>query len=158
MTPSPHRGDRRDKGSTGDLTKEPRRVLELTPASNIKVKPVHWLWENRIPLGELTLLAGREGIAKSTIAYTLTAWITTGTMKGRYIGEPRAVVIAATEDSWEHTIVPRLMAAGANLDLVYRVDVTEGEMSGFLTLPSDIAALHEVVRQVRAALVLRIRL
>jgi AAA domain len=130
------------------------RVLDLTPASAIKVKPVHWLWDNRIPLGELTLLAGREGIAKSTIAYTLAAWITTGIMKGKYIGQPRSVIVAATEDSWEHTIVPRLMAAGANLDLVYRVDVSEDGMDGFLTLPSDIGALHQIVKQVGAALVL----
>lgn len=45
------------------------RLVKLVPASKIKVKPVHWLWDNRIPLGELTLLAGREGIAKSTIAF-----------------------------------------------------------------------------------------
>ena len=94
---------------------EPIRHIKLVPASTIKVKPVHWLWKDRIPLGELTLLAGREGIGKTTIAYTLAAWITTGTMKGRFMGSPRSVLVAATEDSWEHTIVPRLMAAGADL-------------------------------------------
>jgi hypothetical protein len=58
------------------------RHVELVPASSIKVKPVHWLWKDRIPLGELTLLAGRESLGKSTIAYTLAAWVTRGTMKG----------------------------------------------------------------------------
>ena len=131
------------------------RHVELVPASSIKIKPVRWLWHNRLPEGELTLLAGREGLGKSTIAYTLAAWVTLGTMKGRYEGQPRAVVVAATEDSWEHTIVPRLMAAGADLNRVFRIDVvTEDGADGLLTLPSDIASLHEAVERSDAALVL----
>ena len=57
-------------------------------------------------------------------------------------GTPRAVIVAATEDSWAHTIVPRLMAAGADLDRVYRVDVVtvEGTDSA-LSLPGDLVAL-----------------
>ena len=46
-----------------------------------------------------------------------------GGLPGTYFGQPRAVIVAATEDSWAHTIVPRLMAAGADLERVYRVDV-----------------------------------
>jgi energy-coupling factor transporter ATP-binding protein EcfA2 len=131
------------------------RHVELVPASSITVKPVHWLWKDRIPLGELTLLAGREGIGKSTIAYTLAAWITTGTMKGRFHGQPRSVLVAATEDSWEHTIVPRLMAAGADLNRVFRIDVvTEDGFDGLLTLPSDISALFDAVASSAAALLL----
>src|ERR1019366_6884773 len=91
------------------------RRVELTPASSIKMKPVHWLWRDRIPVGELALLAGREGIGKSTIGYMMAAWITTGTMKGKHYGEPRGVLVAATEDSWEHTIGPRLTVAGADM-------------------------------------------
>ena len=136
-------------------TDKPQRRLERTPASAIEVKPVHWLWDNRIPLGELTLLAGREGLGKSTIAYTLVAWITAGTMGGRFYGTPKTVIIAASEDSWEHTIVPRLMGAGANLDLVYRVDVvTEDGLQGSLSLPSDIMALRQHVDEIEAAMVL----
>ena len=133
---------------------EDERRIKLVPASEIKVKPVHWLWDNRIPLGELTLIAGREDLGKSTIAYTLAAWITTGNMKGRFDGEPRAVVVAATEDSWEHTIVPRLIAAGADLGLVFRIDVTEAGVDGYLTLPSDISELRHAVMSVGAVLVL----
>ena len=151
MTPNPH--------PDFDADEEPPergfRHVELVRASSIAVKPVHWLWKNRVPLGELTLLAGREALGKSTIAYTLAAWITLGTMKGRFLDQPRSVLVAATEDSWEHTIVPRLMAAGADLDRVFRIDVvTEDGVDGLLTLPSDISDLHEAVRQSDAALVL----
>lgn len=147
---------RRSENRAAPSPAEPlTRHVELVPASSITVKPVHWLWKDRIPLGELTLLAGREGIGKSTIAYTLAAWITTGTMKGRFLHEPRSVLVAATEDSWEHTIVPRLMAAGADLNKVFRIDVkTEDGFDGLLTLPSDISGLFEVVQKSDAAMLL----
>ncbi len=131
------------------------RKVTLTPASKVKVRPVRWLLENRIALGTLALLAGREGIGKSLVAYTYAAQITTGTMPGEYAGKPRAVIVAATEDSWSHTIVPRLMAAGADLDRVYRADVTtaEGVDTG-IVLPRDLTALENEVTASGAAMVL----
>lgn len=134
---------------------EGRRTVKLTPASRIKIRPVHWAWKDRLPLGSLGLIAGREGIGKSTLAYQLAADITQGKLPGRYEREPRAVIVAATEDSWEHTIVPRLMAGGADLDKVFRVDVATAEgLAGTLTLPSDIGALGGAIEQVGAAAVL----
>lgn len=132
-----------------------RRQVSLTRASDITVRPVRWLWDGRVALGTLALLAGREGIGKSTVAYTLAADVTRGKLLGQYAGTPRAVIVAATEDSWEHTIVPRLMAAGADLDRVYRVDVTtaEGDLTG-LSLPRDLIALEKAVHDVGAALIL----
>src|SRR5688500_4380374 len=82
------------------------RKVTLTAASTIKVRPVRWLWEGRLPLGGLSLLGGREGIGKSICAYTLAAEITKGRLTGAYWGKPRSVIVAATEDSWEHTINP----------------------------------------------------
>src|SRR5664280_863359 len=132
-----------------------RRHIDLTPASSIKVRPIHWLWRNRLPVGELSLLAGREDIGKSTLGYTFIAWITTGTMKGKYLGQPRAVLVAASEDSWAHTIVPRLMGAGANLDLVFRVDVvTSDGFDGALDLPRDLQAVEQAARSVDAVFLL----
>jgi hypothetical protein len=109
-----------------------------------------------MPLGELTLLAGREGLGKSLIAYTLAAWITSGTMEGQFFGEPRSVLVAATEDTWDNTIVPRLMAAGADLSRVFRIDVVrvEGEADDLFTLPADLGDLEAVIKQTDAVLVL----
>lgn len=131
------------------------RRIDLTPASSITMRPVHWLWQDRLPAGELSLFAGREDIGKSTVSYTLAAWITTGTMKGQQLGEPRAVLVAASEDSWEHTIVPRLTAAGADLDLVFRVDViTSDGFDGTLDLPSDLLEVEGAAQRVGAVLLL----
>jgi len=131
------------------------RTVTVTAASSITIRPVRWLWENRVALGSLALLGGREGIGKSTVGYTLAADVTRGRMVGSYDGIPKSVIVAATEDSWGHTIVPRLMAAGADLDRVYRVDVTtpEGVDTG-LVLPSDLIDLEDAIREVDAALIL----
>jgi hypothetical protein len=131
------------------------RQVSLTPASAIKIRPVRWLWTDRIALGTLALLGGREGIGKSTLSYQLAADLTRGRLDGTYAGQAKPVIVAATEDSWEHTIVPRLMGAGADLDLVYRVDVTTSAgYAGQLTLPSDLGALRACVGQVDAGMVL----
>jgi hypothetical protein len=132
-----------------------QRGLHLTLASGISPRPVKWLWDGRIPIGALSLLGGREGIGKSTVAYSLAADLTRGRLPGKYTATPRAVVVAATEDSWEHTIVPRLLAHGADLDLVYRVEAVQpdGELTG-LSLPADLDELGRRVEQVGASLIL----
>ena len=131
------------------------RTVTLTPATAIKVRPITWLWDERLPAGAVSLLGGREGIGKSTIAYTLAADVTRGSLPGAWQGTPKSVLVAATEDSWEHTIVPRLMAAGADLRRVYRVDVaTGGGVSGQLSLPRDVTALAHHIADTDAALVL----
>ena len=129
------------------------RTLTLVSAATIKPRPVFWLWDGRIALGTLALLAGREGLGKSTCGYWLAARVTRGDLPGQYAGDPRAVLVCATEDSWEHTIVPRLMAAGAELERVYRVDVHNafGVHVG-LSLPRDLVALERNARAVGAAL------
>lgn len=131
------------------------RRLELTPASVIKPRPVRWQWEGRIAIGTLALLAGREGIGKSTLAYWLAAQITRGQLPGESVGQPRGVLIAATEDSWEHTIVPRLIAARADLDKVFRVAVrSANEVYAGMNLIKDLNLLEEAAVQVGAGLLL----
>jgi hypothetical protein len=56
-----------DAADDGDGANTGKRRMKLTPASEIKVRPVHWMWEGRIPRGSLALIAGREGIGKSTL-------------------------------------------------------------------------------------------
>lgn len=54
----------------------------------------------------------------------------------RQASNPQSGIYATTEDSWEHTIGPRLYAAGADLDEVFQVEVVR--LGGFdqLTLPA----------------------
>lgn len=131
----------------------PKRKLKWDTAAEIKPKRVKWFWHERIAMGTLALLAGREGIGKSTLAYTLVAQITNGTLRGEFENTPRGVVIVATEDSWEFTIVPRLMAAKADLGKVFRVQPTDQDEYG-ISLPRDIEELAIGVKERQIALIL----
>lgn len=145
--------DEPDWRSNVDAEEDTARRLVLTPASSIRLRRVRWLWDTtpegapptshgRIPLNSLAIAAGGPGLGKSQFAVWLTARITTGTLPGELWGKPRGVIYAATEDSWSYTIAPRLVAAGADMDLVFRVDVRDDEeMHARLTLPKDISLM-----------------
>ncbi|MFI6499874.1 AAA family ATPase [Nonomuraea typhae] len=80
--------------------------------------------------------------------------LTNGTLPGTFYGSRRSVLYVAVEDSWTHTLVPRLMAAGADMDLVYRVDAVEAEGSlGTVTLPRDNEELSEIIQEYDVKLV-----
>jgi hypothetical protein len=130
------------------------RVIHVAAANTIAIEPVSWLLTDWLPLGAFVLLGGREGIGKSMLAYTLAADVTCGRLPGVYAGVPRSVLVAATEDSWSHTIVPRLMAAKADLARVYRIDVLAPDGTELaLTLPLDTTGLAGVARETEAGLI-----
>jgi hypothetical protein len=105
------------------------------------------------------MVAGREGIGKSLLLTWQTASITRGTLPGIYADAPRPVFYCATEDSWQHTIVPRLIAAGADLALVYRVEVEAIEATAGrsfrveLSMPRDCDLLAAEVKRLEVAMV-----
>ena len=113
----------------------------ITLASSITPRPVRWLWPDRIPAGALTLLAGREGIGKSLVGVHLAARLTRGTLPGGRDGKPSRVMFATSEDAWEFTMVPRLLAAGADLAMIGRVQVEDDGIITGLTTPVDVPEL-----------------
>lgn len=131
-----------------------RRVI-ARPLSEVKPQAVRWLMDELIPMGELTVMAGRQGIGKSTLAYELAASVTRGTLTGVFEGSPRAVLIVATEDSVTHTIVPRLQAAHADLRLVRAVTIERADgTESVLNLTQDIDGLAQAVDTYDVALIL----
>ena len=135
------------------------RSVKITWADTIAAVKVIWAWtENgwgRIPAGSFSIAAGREGTGKSSFGIWATAQITRGILPGMWFGTPRRVLYAAVEDSWKHTLVPRLTAAGADLAMVGRVEVTTtGDDDLVLSLPDDLGALEKVIREHGIALVI----
>jgi len=121
------------------------RRLIATIASTMTMKAPRWLYDWHIPTGAITLLAGREGIGKSTIACDLAAKVTRGTLPGRYLDMPKGVAVVAGEDSWESVILPRLVAAGADLARIWRVEArTEDDRDDALSVPADLGQLTEL--------------
>lgn len=125
------------------------QMIRLVKASSFRLKRVQWGWQDRMPVGELCLIPGREGSGKSMFLAWLAAQITTGKLPGVFYGQPRPIAYVANEDAWEYTIAPRMLAAGADLDLVYNVEVEESHLG--LRLPQDCLAVGDLLRNVGAA-------
>lgn len=142
------------KNQRETVTPPTGRKLKLTPASEIPPRPVRWLWARRIPIGEITLTPGYGGVGKSTFHSWVIAQVTRGLLDGVHQGRPRPAIICASEDSWSRSVVPRLIAADADLNLVYRAEVVSDEDENLkLTLPADLDKLTAEVGDRGIALV-----
>ncbi len=91
--------------------------------ADIKARQVSWLWENRIPAGRITLLAGTPGLGKSFITCDLASRITNGTPfpDGAECVQG-SVMLIACEDDPADTIRPRLDANGADPTKVHLLE------------------------------------
>jgi hypothetical protein len=93
------------------------------------IQPVEvaWLWNDRIPLGRITVLAGRLGCGKSILSLELAAHVTRGTDWPDGTPCPQgSVLLLAAEDDLAGTVRPRLDAAGADAG---RVVALQGELT-----------------------------
>lgn len=86
-------------------------------ANTVTARAVDWLWYPYLPLGKVSSLAGQMGQAKSLFTVWLAASVTRGDVLT--LREPGSVIVLSAEDDPEDTIVPRLEAAGADLDRVW---------------------------------------
>lgn len=142
------------KGTSSPTKRQARlmRMIEVQP------KSIEWLWPDRIPLGHFTIAEGDPGIGKSTVILAdLTARITTGgeLPGGGRIAEPGNVVLLTAEDGLADTILPRLLAAGADTSRVYAIEaIMEGDKESFVDLTRDLPAIEEAIRATNAQLVI----
>lgn len=95
--------------------------LKTTDLSDIKMRPVKWLVPNLIPKGMFTLVAGHGGGGKSSMLAHFAACLSRGETPfglSNAIAEPMTVAIYNCEDAVEEVLVPRLLAAGADLSKI----------------------------------------
>lgn len=101
---------------------EPR--LMTVKASDVEPKDLDWLWLSRFLIGHINIIGGDPGLGKSMILIDVAARASTGTDWPDGSQCKRcSVLYSTTEDGIEDTVVPRLIAAGADLD---RVHIVEG--------------------------------
>lgn len=111
------------------------KATDLKPAAQRR-----WLARNRIQQGAINLLIGDEGIGKSLLWVWVAAAVTTGKpLEGFGIParDPGRVIVIVTEDDWSTTVLPRLIVAGADLDMI-DVICTEDDGSGAPEFPRDL--------------------
>ena len=125
-------------------------AVQITCATDIKPKPIDWLWEGWLARGKLEVFAGMAGTGKTTIAISLAATISNG---GSFPDNSRSpvgnVLIWSGEDSPEDTLVPRLIAAGADLSKVHFIgDVKDGDVTRSFNPAIDIVSLNHAAARI----------
>lgn len=133
------------------------RYARAIPSSAIPKKQQHWLIPDMIPLNTLTVFGGIGGEGKSSMMIDIAAKLSRGELDGD-VREPASTLILSVEDDWATQMGPRLEAAGANEDLVFK-SVVESYIaeSGTMTetkavLPLDLGEIAYLVREVGAKL------
>lgn len=136
-------------GRHGDEASQRPEVMLLNGAS-LTPEPIKWLWRFWLALGKLHILAGAPGQGKTTIALACAATVTTG---GRWPDgtscEVGNVLIWSGEDDPADTLLPRLLAAGADKARCYFVSGTRinGEVHSF-DPARDMFALEEQAQRI----------
>ena len=121
---------------------------KLLRLSDIESRPTDWLWSERIPLGELTILDGDPGSNKSSFLLDLAARVSTGReMLDGSPGVEGGVILLLGEDSVAKTVRRRLEVAEADLD---RIAVLDQEVA----LPRDLEHIEEAAFEFDARLII----
>lgn len=123
--------------------------VELRCTADIEPRPVEWLWENFLARGELHLLAGAPGSGKTTLSLEIASVVSRGGIWPDGTRAPAGDVLIWTgEDSPEHTLVPRLIAAGADRTRVHILHgVAMEERSRSFDPAIDLPLLHAQLGQ-----------
>ncbi len=103
--------------------------LVTTCLADVRPQPLRWLVPGYLPLGKLVLIAGDGGHGKSSLTLHLAAVLSRGrpafglAYPGALSGE---TLLIQCEDDAADTVVPRLLAAGADLSCVHQLEGTRG--------------------------------
>lgn len=141
--PPPEPGDP-GPGADPDKTKRPTGVT-LIRADGIKPERINWVWVGWLARGKVHVMAGAPGTGKTTAAVALAATLTVGGRWPDGIPAPVGdVLVWSGEDDPKDTLVPRLIAAGADLKRVHFVASFTDERGPRAFDPaSDIGALAD---------------
>jgi hypothetical protein len=126
-------------------------TIESAAASSYKMRGMRWFWKNRFALGKLGLIGGLPDRGKGLITTDMIARGTRGDewpcKEGRAI--QGNVLLLTAEDDIEDTVVPRLQAAGADLDCVHILRMTNRDSTRrMFSLVTDLDLLKKKIAEV----------
>lgn len=110
--------DRKVGAGALDISLDIVGTLLTMCAADVTMKPVKWLWLERVAIGKVTLFVGEPGLGKSQLCCAAIAAIVTAGLQWPCSGQrcpPGDALIVSGEDDAEDTLVPRAAAAGADL-------------------------------------------
>lgn len=135
----------------------PSGKADIISFEKVVSEKVQWLWNTRIPLGKVTVVAGDPGIGKSAMMTDLISKISRGALFPDGQRAPVGTsIIASAEDGLGDTLRPRLEAVGADLSRVFalRFIVNDDNRIEPLSLVDHLAELDQVIKKTSAQLVL----
>jgi hypothetical protein len=133
---------------------ELNNFIQFEPMSHVKAESLEWLWPGRLALGKLAILEGDPGQGKSLVALDLCARLSTGRPfpNGASSSGPRTVVLLDGEDDVQCTTIPRLQAAGADLERVIHLKAEVDSLGQPLHFPAHLDWLEHTLRKTGAQL------
>ena len=128
--------------------------LEVVRLSDVNPTIQKYLWPGRIPSETVSLIGGQQGQTKNLFAYDMAARVTTGTPWPDAPNDdrrpPRSVILLEAEEHLESSIVPRLLAANADLTRVHFVKgmPTENtDRSRLISIQRDADTIERLARR-----------
>ena len=114
---------------------------------------IHWLWPNRFASGKLGLITGLPDEGKGQLLWYIIAQVTTG---GEWPCDEGAapignVIVLEAEDDLNDTVIPRLKAAGADLDRVHILNMVKINGKGdkrMFSLVTDLPKLRKKIEEI----------
>jgi hypothetical protein len=103
-------------------------------AADIEPEPVTWLWKDMIPQGKITLFAGESGIGKTQVLCNIMSRVSTGRpFPGTSTPAPigKSLYLSGDNDGNKDTIIPRLIACGADRSKIVIQGSTKADGDGY---------------------------
>ena len=126
--------------------------VELLRGDTIRAEAREWLWPEWLERGAFHVLAGDKGTGKTTVACSFAAAVSN--RKARWpdnsrIEEPLDVLFWSGEDSISRTLVPRLLAANADMSRVHFITAfSDGERRRAFDPATDMAKLAHAASKI----------
>ena len=117
----------------------------------VKAEKIDWLWDNRIPIGRLTLLDGDPGSGKSFLSLEIASRVSRGEALpfGGKKRSPANVLLMSCEDGYSDTVRPRLDRLGAD---VSRIAIPNPQR-GLSTTMLNASFIEQAVKELGPSLV-----
>jgi hypothetical protein len=111
------------------------REIVVRRLADVEPEEVEWAWQDRIPYGKVTLLAGDPGEGKSFASLAIAAALTRGSRlpgDARPGCEPVEVFLASYEDGAADTIRPRADKLRADPFAIHLLEGSRRDATGYL--------------------------
>jgi putative DNA primase/helicase len=128
-----------------------QKMIELICAKDVVIRSVAWVWYGHLARANLELMTGLPDRGKSQIHCAFASCVTTGSNwpDGKPGQAPGNVIMVTAEDTRDQTIVPRLIAAKADLSRIYFLKMikVDDKKRTFL-LGEDLEELAQTIQRI----------